>query len=82
MSALAFVGQFRYGCGMNSVDRFLADIDAFLARTGLAESAFGRRAVHDGSFISDIRKGRSPSLGLVDDTYQFMREYEREKAND
>lgn len=65
---------------MNSVDKFLRDIDAFLARTGLAESAFGRKAVHDGSFVSDIRKGRSPSLGLVDDTYQFMMEYDRERT--
>ena len=65
---------------MSSVDRFLRDIDAFLARTGLAESALGRKAVNDGSFVSDVRKGRSPSLGLVDDTYAFMREYERERV--
>ncbi|OGT54689.1 MAG: hypothetical protein A3E01_10075 [Gammaproteobacteria bacterium RIFCSPHIGHO2_12_FULL_63_22] len=41
-------------------DSLLDEIDAFLSRPGvsLTETAFGLRAVNDGKFIGEIRKGR------------------------
>lgn len=38
-----------------SIHPLLADIDAFLEAHGMAESTFGREAVNDWKFISDLR---------------------------
>lgn len=36
----------------------IAEVERFLKRTGMAESAFGRRAVNDWKFVRDLRQGR------------------------
>jgi hypothetical protein len=36
----------------------LTDINTFVERTGMAESAFGRSAVNDWKFIRSLREGR------------------------
>lgn len=36
----------------------IAEIEGFLKRTGMAESAFGRAAVNDWAFVRDLRAGR------------------------
>lgn len=59
----------------------LADVTAFCARTGMAESTFGREAVNDWKFIPDLRGDNRPRPRRVwPDTEQrvraFMREYE------
>lgn len=40
----------------------MADIEAFLSAHGMAESTFGREAVNDWKFISDLRgsEGKRP----------------------
>jgi hypothetical protein len=52
---------------------FLAEIDAFLERTGMSPSALGRAAVNDPSFVRDIRSGRSPQLAIIARLDNFMR---------
>lgn len=42
----------------------LSDIDGYLARTGLAETTFGRRAVNDPRLVGDLRRGRVPGPRL------------------
>ena len=37
---------------------FLADVDRFLTASKMAESAFGRAAVNDWKFITQLRAGR------------------------
>lgn len=42
----------------------LGDIDAYLRRTGVAESTFGRRVVNDPRLVADLRRGRVPGPQL------------------
>lgn len=36
----------------------IADVERFLKRTGMADSAFGRASVNDWKFVRDLRGGR------------------------
>jgi sulfate adenylyltransferase subunit 2 len=45
---------------------FLADIEAFLAKTNADATSFGRQALGDPSFVFDLRKGRSPSTRTME----------------
>jgi hypothetical protein len=38
----------------------LADVEEFLARTGVSPTAFGRDAMGDPRFVFDLRGGREP----------------------
>jgi hypothetical protein len=59
---------------------FLDEIDAFLKRTGMKASVFGRSALNDPNFVSDLRAGRMPNLGLVARVHEFIREHEANAA--
>jgi hypothetical protein len=59
---------------------FLAEIDAFLARTGMSPTALGRAAVNDPSFVRDIRSGRSPQLAIIARVDNFMRAHANGRA--
>jgi hypothetical protein len=59
---------------MTTTAQFLAHIDAFLERSGMAAAPFGKAAVGDPSFVRDLRNGRSPSLALVDRVNHFIAE--------
>lgn len=50
---------------MLTAETFLAEIEAFLAHEGISPSAFGRDAVGDPNFVSDLRAGRMPNLRMV-----------------
>ena len=61
----------------SALEQFVARIDAFLAKTGMSQSAFGRAACNDGSFVADLRAaGRSPQLSTIERVEKFMRDYE------
>lgn len=50
----------------------LGEIDAFLARTGMAESTFGRLAVNDGKFVARIRGGGGLTLATMERVRGFI----------
>jgi hypothetical protein len=54
-------------------DSFIAEIETFLDKTKMSPSAFGKAAVNDPNFVSDVREGRAPSLRLADRVREFMR---------
>ena len=54
----------------------LNSIDLFLERHGMAPSRFGRDATGDPQLINSIRRGRSPSLKVLQQIAEFMRRYE------
>lgn len=60
----------------STAETFRAEIEAFLARSKMAPSKFGKEAVNDRSFVRDLRAGRAPNLRIVDRVHAFM------KAND
>lgn len=51
---------------------FLQEIEAFLERSKMTASAFGRASVNDPNFVGDLRGGRMPNLGLVDRVNKFI----------
>lgn len=58
---------------MTQAEAFLAEVEAYIDRTKITATAFGRAAVNDPNFVSDLRTGRKPNLGLVDRVHAFMR---------
>lgn len=67
---------------MRMVAEFLADIDTFLARSGMSATAFGKVAVGDPNFVNDVRTGRAPSLRLVERVYEFIRSHDEGRPNE
>lgn len=53
---------------------FVAQVEDFLKRTGIKPSEFGQQAVGDRAFITNLRRGRSPTLATVDKVLAFMGE--------
>lgn len=61
---------------MTLLKDFTAEIDAFLERTGMAPTAFGRLACNDASFVEDLHGGREPRLSTIEKVRRFMAEFE------
>ena len=54
--------------------RFLADIELFLAAAAIDPTTLGKQALGDPSFVFDLKKGRSPSARTMDKVRQWMRQ--------
>lgn len=57
----------------------IEEVDAFLQRTGMTQTAFGLRVLNDASFVRRLRQGLDVRLSTVERLRSFMREYEREE---
>lgn len=57
---------------MMTLDDFRSRVEAFLTRSEMSASRFGREAVGDPNFVSDLRDGRAPSLTLVNKVLAFI----------
>lgn len=58
----------------------LADVEAFLARTGMAPTRLGLEAMADGALVKGLREGRSLSLRNAEKLVSFMATYRPEQA--
>lgn len=59
---------------MTPSETFKQKIKTYLDRTGMKPSAFGREAVGDGNFVTDVfEHDRMPSLRLVERVENFMK---------
>lgn len=65
---------------MSMQDAFLKKIERFLRESGMAETAFGRAVVNDGSLVADLRAGRSPSLRTVERVNEFIAAHKQRAA--
>ena len=61
---------------MNHAEAFLAEVEAFLKRSEMKPTTFGKSAVGDPNFVRDLREGRKPNLGLVDRVHDYIRSQE------
>ncbi|HEX6959317.1 MAG TPA: hypothetical protein VF194_15145 [Ferrovibrio sp.] len=61
-----------YFIGMFTHAHFLGIVEAYLERSGMKPATFGRKAVGDPTFVFDIRRGRSPSLAVVERVQRFI----------
>src|SRR5262245_32713634 len=50
----------------------LAEIEAFLLRTGASPTKFGLAAVNDGHLVANLRKGHSVTLKTADKVRAYM----------
>ncbi len=67
---------------MTHAEQFVADVEAFLNRSGMSQTAFGLAAVGDPSFVPDLRTGRKPGLGLVDRVHDFIKAKDAEENSE
>jgi hypothetical protein len=65
---------------MTHSQQFLSEVEAFLSRSGMSPTAFGKAALNDPNFISDLRAGRLPGLGIVDRVHEFIRQRDADAA--
>lgn len=60
---------------MLTTDAFREHVETFLKSAGISASRFGKEAVGDPNFVSDLREGRSPSLTLVNRVLAFIADH-------
>lgn len=58
---------------MNSMQRLLAEIEAYLAASGMGQTEFGVRADRDRSLMTRLRQGRQVTLAKADRIIAYMR---------
>jgi hypothetical protein len=58
---------------------FIAQVEAFLKRSGFKPTEFGRQAVGDSGFVLNLRRGRSPTLATADKVLAFIARLEAEE---
>lgn len=56
----------------------LRQVEAFLKRTGMPHTRFGREVMKDGALVQHLREGRSLSLKNVNKVLGFMAAYRAE----
>jgi hypothetical protein len=54
----------------------LREIEAFLKRTRMPWTQFGRRVAHDPRLVGDMRRGRVPGADLTKRITDFMDDYD------
>lgn len=57
---------------MGVLDTFAADVEAFIAETGMTQTSFGLAALKDPNFVGSLRGGRAPRASTMDRVYEFM----------
>ena len=57
--------------------QFISHVSAFIGRSGLSPTAFGKKAVGDPNLMRQIGRGRSPSLRTADRILAFIAEQDR-----
>lgn len=58
----------------------LQDVEAYLARTGMAPTALGDGALNDRHFVRQLRAGRRTFRETESKVRAFMERYEREQG--
>lgn len=68
---------------MNPVDaQFIAEINDFLAETGMKPTTFGREMVGDPMLIADLEGGRSPSGRVMHKVRTGMKSHREKMARE
>lgn len=62
---------------MGTVQNIIAEIEAFCARFGIAESTFGNRAANDGKFVARLRSGRRVTTATLEKVQAYIDNYDQ-----
>lgn len=57
-------------------EQFLIRVETFLTTSNVKISEFGRQSVGDPSFVSHLRRGRTPTLATADKVLAYIEELE------
>jgi len=52
--------------------QFVAQVEAYLTESGTTPTAFGKAVSGDPNFVFDLRRGRSPSLLVVEKVLAYI----------
>lgn len=61
---------------MKKPDTILSKVEAFLARTGVTETRFGRDCLQDPNFMADLRGGRNCTERTIQKVLAFMKRHD------
>lgn len=61
---------------MMTKEDFMAEVEGFLSRSGVAPTRFGQDAIGDPNLVRNLRDGRSPSLKTVERVLDCIRRNE------
>lgn len=64
-----------YALMTSTKDSLLADVESFIASTGMSQTAFGVLSVNDRAFVIRLRGGMDPRSSTVDRVRSFMQSY-------
>lgn len=65
---------------MNANQQLLAEIDAFLAASGMAETTFGKKAAGNSQVVDRMRDGSSVTLRTADRIRRFIAESQPDRG--
>lgn len=65
---------------MSSTQRLLREIEAFISRVGITESAFGQLSAGNRRLVRSLREGRSVTLHTADAIRLFMQTYKPRRS--
>lgn len=60
---------------MSTRDKLLSEIEAYLARTGMAPTTFGSAVMNDKAFVLRLRKGKGVHADTVDHVRAWMADH-------
>lgn len=60
---------------MDDRDKLLIEIDRFLAKTGMAETTFGQKAVRNWRIVEQLKHGSNVGINTIARLREFMRSY-------
>lgn len=65
-------------------EKLLAEIEAFLRKTGISKTRFGAESVGNDRIVEQLRAGTNPRTDTVDAMREYMREHReaKKKARD
>jgi len=63
---------------MKQADPLLAQIERFLEASGMDPTVFGEKAMNDGNFVRDLRKGRETRRKTRERVERFIKEAQAE----
>jgi hypothetical protein len=67
---------------MDSATALLAEIDAFLQRSGVTQTDFGKAVMNNSSFVRQLRTGGGVTLRTLDKVREFIQKCDALKTPD
>ena len=66
---------------LNPTEILLAEVNAFLDRSGMAAARLGKDAIGDPNFVRHLRAGREPRFGTAQRVREFIETKSAEYAS-